>query len=1254
MKKSLRLLAALLALCMTAAAGPPAGLAADADGPRASAIDLEQLVQEAAPGSTITLTGNARIEPSVSPWIISKDITIDGGGHTVSVYGTGILLGGNVTFSNMALGLHSADGRNAIIANGHALTLDNVTADELAVNLFCGTLIPAEYEKDKFTVPQPGGAGSITILGKTNLQGPNTASLGTANIFAGSLAMGSFTAGVGTEGDGPANEFAGDAAIRVEDSAGSGALGTIYAGGAQQRMPIGQQSGKVTSPNPRAYTVSGTVSISGAAIPDVDGAGSGATHVAYQGGAYEATRNFEHISSLSVESGRLVLDSWSTFREDGALFLSGGAKLDLKKFDGTDIPVQTFTGQGGTLLLKETQTWTVKGRAEGAAKVAVGDTNFDGSQSTTVPTEGHTYIRTPSGSAAAFQLLPHSRYPDMKLVQDAGGSWKASNSSPGGGVNRVTSFRIVEDTAAATVGEETCIAMEAEFESTDLPTLDFIPLSILVDGRTLNPAPDAENDGYYTYTTMLGELFMTVIGDELCVTPNGADSAGEYKIQVSIPTKYNGSGGTLTDSVTLTVTDGGTTPPSPVVVQVPAAKTGLRYTGLEQAGVEEGAGYTLTGHKGINVGSYTATAALEPGYQWADQTTEEKRIEWSIGKALTAAPAGLSAAAPTSAGGSDGKIIGTTAAMEYASSQDFAGAADCGEGETAGLAEGAYFVRYKETATHEAGAAASITVPAFGAPTVESISVNSSGHKTEYTVGDQLDVSKLTIEAVYSDQSRQTVPVTENMVSGFDPGTAGRQTLTIFYEGAQTTYTVEVSAAQPGHSHQWSGEWTSDAGHHWHECGGEGCPVMEDSGKDGYADHTPGAWITDQAATASKAGSRHKECTVCGYVTARETIPATGGGSSGGGSSSGGGGWYPGNSGNVTSSTQRNPDGSTTTVSTNHSTGAVTTTVNRPDGSQSVVEKAKDGTTTSTEKAKDGSTTVTVRKPDGSSSTTLNRADQVTAQTTVDRYGRAQAQVKLPAQVTQAAQGSGGTIALPIPPLPVTYGGAAALTIQTGRIQPVKVEIPLDRATPGTVAVLTRPDGSQEVVKASVPTEDGLLLEVSNGAVLTVKDNSKSFSDTGGHWAQDAIEFVSARELFHGDPASAFDPNGTMTRAMLMTVLARLDGAATEKNGSWYAGSMDWAVARGVSDGSNPMGLITREQLAVMLYRYAGSPAAANKELRFTDAQAVSGYAQAAMRWAVEKGILNGYGDGALRPGGSATRAETAAVLQRYITVLSK
>ena len=509
MKKSLRLLAALLALCMIAAAGPPAGLAADADDPQASAIDLEQLVQEAAPGSTITLTGNARIEPSVSPWIISKDITIDGGGHTVSVYGTGILLGGNVTFSNMALGLHSADGRNAIIANGHALTLDNVTADELAVNLFCGTLIPAEYEKDKFTVPQPGGAGSITILGKTNLQGPNTASLGTANIFAGSLAMGSFIVGVGTEGDGPANEFAGDAAIRVEDSAGSGALGTIYAGGAQQRMPIGQQSGKVTSPNPRAYTVSGTVSISGAAIPDVDGAGSGATHVAYQGGAYEATRNFEHISSLSVESGRLVLDSWSTFREDGALFLSGGAKLDLKKFDGTDIPVQTFTGQGGTLLLKETQTWTVKGRAEGAAKVAVGDTNFDGSQSTTVPTEGHTYIRTPSGSAAAFQLLPHSRYPDMKLVQDAGGSWKASNSSPGGGVNRVTSFRIVEDTAAATVGEETCIAMEAEFESTDLPTLDFIPLSILVDGRTLNPVPDAVNEGYYTYTTMLGKLFMS-------------------------------------------------------------------------------------------------------------------------------------------------------------------------------------------------------------------------------------------------------------------------------------------------------------------------------------------------------------------------------------------------------------------------------------------------------------------------------------------------------------------------------------------------------------------------------------------------------------------------------------------------------------------------------------------------------------------------------------------------------------------------
>lgn len=207
---------------------------------------------------------------------------------------------------------------------------------------------------------------------------------------------------------------------------------------------------------------------------------------------------------------------------------------------------------------------------------------------------------------------------------------------------------------------------------------------------------------------------------------------------------------------------------------------------------------------------------------------------------------------------------------------------------------------------------------------------------------------------------------------------------------------------------------------------------------------------------------------------------------------------------------------------------------------------------------------------------------------------------------------------------------------------------------PGTVAVILHPNGVEEIVKTSVPTQQGVLFPAPDGAVVTVKDNSKYFSDINSHWARDAIGFVSARELFQGETASDFAPNGSMSRAMMMTVLARLDGAETEGPAAvWYEPGMQWAVSRGVSDGTNPDGRITREQLAVMLYRYAGSPASTGRTLPFQDAAQISGYAGPAMEWAVAQGILTGSGAGQLLPGGEATRAEAAAMLMRYLKVLN-
>ncbi len=107
-------------------------------------------------------------------------------------------------------------------------------------------------------------------------------------------------------------------------------------------------------------------------------------------------------------------------------------------------------------------------------------------------------------------------------------------------------------------------------------------------------------------------------------------------------------------------------------------------------------------------------------------------------------------------------------------------------------------------------------------------------------------------------------------------------------------------------------------------------------------------------------------------------------------------------------------------------------------------------------------------------------------------------------------------------------------------------------------------------------------------------------------------------------------------------------------DGAWYTNGITWAAAQGVVGGYGnglfgPNDNITREQLAVMLWRYAGSPAATNKELHFNDIDEAGDYALEALRWAVENGILNGYGDGRLNPAGLATRAQVAAMLMRYI-----
>lgn len=169
-----------------------------------------------------------------------------------------------------------------------------------------------------------------------------------------------------------------------------------------------------------------------------------------------------------------------------------------------------------------------------------------------------------------------------------------------------------------------------------------------------------------------------------------------------------------------------------------------------------------------------------------------------------------------------------------------------------------------------------------------------------------------------------------------------------------------------------------------------------------------------------------------------------------------------------------------------------------------------------------------------------------------------------------------------------------------------------------------------------------------NGSQATVG----SFKDVPQNsWFAGAVQYVTSSSLMNGTSTTAFSPSATMSRGMLMTVLARYDGESTEGGTVWYEKGMNWAKSKGISDGSAPNRNITREQLAAMLYRYAGEPDGAADLSAYTDAGSVSAYAEKAVQWCVKNGILTGKTSSTLAPKATATRAECAAMLQRFASL---
>lgn len=251
---------------------------------------------------------------------------------------------------------------------------------------------------------------------------------------------------------------------------------------------------------------------------------------------------------------------------------------------------------------------------------------------------------------------------------------------------------------------------------------------------------------------------------------------------------------------------------------------------------------------------------------------------------------------------------------------------------------------------------------------------------------------------------------------------------------------------------------------------------------------------------------------------------------------------------------------------------------------------------------------------------------------------------------------------------PVPAGNSVKLEEAAGG----KLTSSVSRATKGTTVTITvKPDAGYQLEELEVLDKNGEALplkELANGKFSFQMPNSKvtvqaSFvqeSTYAGYpdvlpqdWFYSSVRYVTERGLMNGTP-NGFEPNMDSSRATIWTILARFSGVdTTVVSGEWYAVARQWAMENGVSDGTNPNGVITREQLATMLYRFAKNkglvqePVTADLSV-FVDAGQISDYALDAMRWAVSVGLLNGMDGSRLAPQGSAARAQVAAMLMRF------
>lgn len=591
--------------------------------------------------------------------------------------------------------------------------------------------------------------------------------------------------------------------------------------------------------------------------------------------------------------------------------------------------------------------------------------------------------------------------------------------------------------------------------------------------------------------------------------------------------------------------------------------------------------------------------------------------------------------------GGDGVITGVDATMEYADNSGFAGAKTCPEGSISGLAGGTYYVRYKETATHEAGAAVTVTV--LSEAPIQTLTVNGN----EIVVNYEYDPTKLPSGVSY-DTRYNTLTVSRTTLDAADFVLVGSTTLLFTGSGNSITNLSAVAGgtlniqgkaslaleSSDGKTYEVSGELTT----------GGTAYRFYGSVNGGWA----GIAYVGNAGTLSGSYALSGDAAV---IRAGDTLTVPAGAQ-------------------LTNNLTLTNNGTLIIENMNSISGSGTIS----GGRNIILDPGAARLTISLPQS-----TVYDGKTDYAAQISLVLKDKLVIQGTefeFDASGWTMQLTRDGKAVTSAVDEGLYTVVF-------SRGGVSVgpacfsvtrVNLPDAMSYPVIVEpsehgsvtASSDWAVVGSEVTLTvTPDEGWRLGSLSAVGPDGAQLALRSlgggkyaftmpGGKVTVsavfvRGEGLGFTDVApGAWYYDAVAYVSENGLMNGVDTGIFDPDGSLTRAMVWTILARIEGADTEGGETWYAKARDWAMETGVSDGTDAMGAITREQLVTMLWRSRGEPVV-DFLLTARDADSISSWAYEAMRWAVSEGIIEGDENGFISPAATATRAQAAAIIMRFI-----